>query len=52
VKFNAKVERDIRKEIELMVAGWEVLLIWECETKDKERLASTLLDFLGSPGHR
>lgn len=49
-KFERNVERDIRKEIQLMAAGWEVLVIWECETRDVERLAATLRNFLGPPG--
>jgi DNA mismatch endonuclease, patch repair protein len=32
-KFAKNVERDKRKEEELRGAGWEVLVIWECEIK-------------------
>ncbi|WP_279595757.1 very short patch repair endonuclease [Methylobacterium sp. J-090] len=45
-KFDRNVERDIRQEIELMAAGWEVLVIWECETRDLNRLNSALINFL------
>lgn len=41
-KFDRNVERDARKERELQEAGWDVLIIWECQTRDpylvRERL--------------
>ncbi|MCJ2068896.1 very short patch repair endonuclease [Methylobacterium sp. J-030] len=49
-KFDRNVERDVRKEIQLIAAGWDVLVIWECETRDVERLTKTLQEFLGAPG--
>lgn len=49
-KFQLNVERDIRKEIQLMALGWEVLVIWGCETRRPEILATTLREFLGTPG--
>ena len=49
-KFDQNVERDIRKEVQLMELGWEVLLIWECETRDVVQLTATLRKFLGAPG--
>lgn len=45
-KFARNVERDVRKEMELIAAGWEVLVIWECETRDPDVLAATLRAFL------
>ncbi|MCJ2069321.1 very short patch repair endonuclease [Methylobacterium sp. J-030] len=47
-KFARNVERDARNERELRAAGWDVLTIWECETRDPEILSSTLRTFLGS----
>ena len=46
-KFQRNVERDVRQEIELMAAGWDVMVIWECETRDLVSLARNLSDFLG-----
>lgn len=46
-KFTANVERDIRKEVQAMALGWEVIVIWECETRDTEFLEQILCDFLG-----
>jgi len=45
-KFDRNVERDHRKEMELRDAGWDVLTVWECETRDQERLKRKLRDWL------
>ena len=51
-KFARNVERDARKENELKIAGWNVEVVWECETRDpetlKERLRALLLAKLAS----
>lgn len=49
-KFAANVERDARKEAQLVAAGWSVLVVWECETRDLETLQPRLIEFLGQPG--
>jgi DNA mismatch endonuclease, patch repair protein len=45
-KFNATVERDERQRADLQAAGWNVVVVWECETRDvqmlRERLQSEL----------
>lgn len=50
-KFHRNVARDARNVDDLERAGWRVLTIWECETKDKDRaaLAARLSAFLGPP---
>lgn len=48
-KFERNVERDRRKERELREAGWDVLTVWECETRDHEGLKQRLRDWLASP---
>ncbi|WP_438810767.1 very short patch repair endonuclease [Sphingobium chlorophenolicum] len=48
-KFERNVERDRQKEEELQSAGWDVLTIWECETKDMEALRSKLEAWLQQP---
>ncbi len=45
-KFDANVERDKRAVIALEEAGWNVKVVWECQTKDTGKLAQSLLDFL------
>lgn len=37
-KFDANVERDARKILQLEALGWHVLVVWECETKDPSAL--------------
>lgn len=46
-KFNRNRERDSRLKRAAEELGWEVLVIWECETKDPEKLAVKLLALLG-----
>lgn len=45
-----KIERNIMRDAENITAlemrGWKVLIIWECETKHPEQLASKLSNFL------
>lgn len=38
-KFKSNVKRDARVATELKALGWRVAIIWECQTKDPERLA-------------
>ncbi len=49
-KFARNVERDVRKARELRQLGWDVMAIWECETRNAEALESKLAEFLGPPG--
>lgn len=44
-KLDGNVARDERRRSELEAAGWQVMVIWECETRDGAalaRLADTL----------
>src|SRR6185503_3076305 len=45
-KRLSNVERDRRNLRALRRGGWRVLTVWECETKDSERLAKRLEKFL------
>ena len=45
-KLDGNRERDGRVQAELERLGWEVLVIWECQTKDSELLAERLRVFL------
>ena len=42
-KFDQNVERDARKEQLLRDLGWRVFVVWECETKDTDRLNELVL---------
>jgi DNA mismatch endonuclease (patch repair protein) len=46
-KFNANVERDRRSMAELKKDGWDVLIIWECESTS-DSLADRLRRFVRS----
>lgn len=45
-KFDRNVERDRRKEHELRSAGWDVLTVWECETRNAIALETRLREWL------
>lgn len=49
-KLARNVERDAEVQAELQRLGWRVLVIWECETKNREALAERLREFLGPKG--
>ena len=38
-KLDGNMARDQRRRAELEAAGWEVMVIWECETRDRATLA-------------
>ncbi|TBW48521.1 DNA mismatch endonuclease Vsr [Marinobacter halodurans] len=41
-KFQANRKRDIKNQIQLTEQGWQVVVIWECQTSDKEKLTKLL----------
>ena len=41
-KFAQNVSRDRRVRTELAAAGWNVVIVWECEIRDVELLESRL----------
>jgi DNA mismatch endonuclease (patch repair protein) len=45
-KFDANIARDRAAEEALKAAGWRVLIIWECETKDTTALRTALAERL------
>ena len=51
VYWNAKlarnVARDRAQQIALQALGWRLLVVWECECRSPDRLASRLRSFLG-----
>ena len=53
-KFASNVARDKRNVTALIEAGWEVLVLWECRLRDRDRLVRDLRAFLETPdcGHR
>ena len=45
-KFEGNVVRDRRNEGALDELGWRVMVIWECETRDREAVAERIVGFL------
>ena len=41
-KFRGNIERDRKNRKKLEEDGWKVLVIWECETKNRESLETFL----------
>ena len=46
-KLQRNVERDAKNLVALSTAGWRVLVVWECEVRDKEALERKLVGLLG-----
>lgn len=46
-KLARNVERDAEVRQRLSDDGWEVLVVWECETGDVEALRDRIIGFLG-----
>ncbi len=47
-KFAANVDRDARTRRALEQAGWQVLVVWECELRDMAGLSDRLASEIGS----
>lgn len=41
-KLDRNVARDRRNAEDLEQLGWRVVVIWECETKDRQRLSEII----------
>lgn len=46
-KLDRNVSRDKAAVEQLTAAGWQSLIVWECEMKDQTALADRLSSFLG-----
>lgn len=47
-KFQRNVSRDIANREELSTLGWQVLTVWECQTKNVRELKDQLTHFLNA----
>jgi DNA mismatch endonuclease, patch repair protein len=47
-KIARNQARDANNQAALQALGWDVLIIWECQTKDETVLRQRLLEFLGN----
>jgi DNA mismatch endonuclease, patch repair protein len=46
-KFAANVARDRRAVRALQQAGWRVIVVWECQTRDADKLSARLRRLIG-----
>ncbi|HLO77395.1 MAG TPA: very short patch repair endonuclease [Magnetospirillum sp.] len=46
-KFERNRHRDEAATRSLVARGWEVLIVWECQTRQEDELEKTLIEFLG-----
>ena len=51
-KLEGNKQRDARKQDALRALGWDVLVVWECESKDEEGLRERIMNFLGPTAWR
>jgi DNA mismatch endonuclease, patch repair protein len=45
-KLDKNIARDKRNKHDLELQGWKVLIIWECETKNMEKIRTKVSKFL------
>ena len=46
-KLTRTVRRDRENQKKLYELGWDILVIWECEVRDIQKLAERIMVFLG-----
>ena len=51
-KLSRNTERDLQNVTALKESGWMVLVVWECETRNRERLTAKIAWFLGNKRRR
>lgn len=51
-KFERNIRRDEQQIASLQDCGWNVHVIWECETRDREAIAARLRQIFDLPLHR
>jgi DNA mismatch endonuclease (patch repair protein) len=49
-KRQTNCDRDRKAQAALSGAGWQILVVWECDVRDETALRERLQDFLGRPG--
>lgn len=45
-KLQSNRERDLRQQVELKTLGWDFLVVWECELRNRVELAERLRRFI------
>jgi DNA mismatch endonuclease (patch repair protein) len=47
-KFKRNVSRDAADRRKLRRAGWQILIVWECQISDQQELRGRVLSFVGA----
>ncbi len=47
-KLEGNVQRDLTNQQKLRASGWDILVCWECEIKDRNALTARVRQFLDS----
>jgi DNA mismatch endonuclease (patch repair protein) len=50
-KLEGNIERDERKQKELKALGWNIVVVWECELKNAEKLSKLHRDLPSQIGN-
>lgn len=45
-KIGKNIARDAKKQAELRSLGWNILIVWECELKNLDKVACEINEFL------
>ncbi|MHB8137988.1 MAG: very short patch repair endonuclease [Smithellaceae bacterium] len=45
-KLEENIKRDVRNQRQLISLGWRILIVWECEITDTERVSAIVREFL------
>lgn len=45
-KLDTNIKRDRRNQRKLKHMGWKVLVVWQCQLRDKQKLAARIRRFL------
>lgn len=45
-KLQRNKDRDAKNQVKLKALGWDCLVIWECETTERDALLDRLIPFL------
>ncbi len=48
-KLERNATRDVENQANLVAAGWDVLVLWECEVKAGDGIAGRIQEFLERP---
>ena len=51
-KLSRNMERDQQNAAALREEGWNILVVWECETRDQDRLIGKIFHFLKADNAR